>query len=504
MAIFLLKLTLCWGFFALLYRLLLRHETFFRANRAYLLGTSVLGILLAAWPAEQLPLPLIEHEITVASLPVVNIGLQKSVSAADNWPGLSPLWWGYLAGCALALARLLWGLFCIVRMAATGRSMRLPDRCWLIYSRSAHTPFSFFKWVFVPENSPEPAHSLMLAHERAHANGWHSADVLWAECCCIIFWFHPLAHWYREALRTVHEYLADAKAAQTSDRKQYGLLLIAQSQSGMPIAFVHHFFQSPLKQRLIMLTKKASAPVRAAKFGLVIPLVFLFALLFRQAPAMAQAGTSAEKTADLPEYPGGPSEMFKFLNENLQYPAAAKSAGAEGTVFVEFTVKEDGSLKNVKTLDKGQKTHPELNAEALRVVKAMPKWKPAVKEGKVVKTKFTLPLNFKLAPETPSQLAELDVIPEYPGGQPELYKLLTTNIQYPEAARSEGAEGMVVVKFVVEKDGKLSSFENANNARADFYAEVVRVMQSSPAWKPGVKDGKAVKVIFTLPFKFKL
>ena len=200
---------------------------------------------------------------------------------SNAWKELSLLWIVYWIGFVGMAARVLWGLAKIVLMAVRGQSERLSDGCLLIQTDEAKVPFSFFKWVFVPslpqlsESSnpnPNPNITLMLAHERAHAHGWHSVDVLFAEILCVVFWFHPVSHWYRSALRAVHEYLADADAARHADRKQYGLLLIGQSQSGMPIAFANHFFQSPLKQRLIMLTKKASAPVRAIKFGLVAPL----------------------------------------------------------------------------------------------------------------------------------------------------------------------------------------------------------------------------------------
>ena len=78
MTIFLLKLSLCWTFFALLYTLWLRQETFFRANRIYLLGTAVLGLLLAALPAEQLPVPVDEGGMPVLSLPEFTVGIERS------------------------------------------------------------------------------------------------------------------------------------------------------------------------------------------------------------------------------------------------------------------------------------------------------------------------------------------------------------------------------------------------------------------------------------------
>lgn len=670
MTIFLLKLTLCWGFFALLYSLLLRHETFFSANRAYLLGTAGLGILLSAWPAEQMPVPVDEGGVPVIVLPEFTVSIQQVEAATSTWQDVDLLWVAYWLGFALMAARVLWGLLKIVRMAVRGKSEKLPDGCLLIQTAEAKVPFSFFHWVFVPlENQlsesfklSESSSTLMLAHERAHAKGWHSIDVLFAEVLCVVFWFHPLAHWYRRGLRTVHEYLADAAASRHADRKQYGLLLIGQSQSGMPVAFANHFFQSPLKQRLIMLTKKNSAPIRALKFGLVAPAACLFAMLFRQAPAIAQAvdekhlafvreleskgwmntdtvitfnpttyeekvqlvrnnlGPTVDENGKLvyqytevqPQFPGGPEAMIKFLQEhlrypelaakngiegsvavtfvvdedgnvlrptgkmdlpndsqrplveeaervvksmpkwvpaqhkgkkvrcslcipvnfklpksasksanvdpefpggmdalakylgvNLKYPEAAHKAKIEGTVFVEITIHEDGSLEigDVK-YNAPTPQYAELSNEAVRVVTSMPKWKPAVKDGKVVKSKYVLPIKFKLGGA--KEVSEVDSQPEYPGGQPELYKLLTTNIKYPEEAQKAGVEGMVVITFVVEKDGSLSTFESVKSPRQDFSDEIIRVMKLSPKWKPAMKEGKAVKVKYTLPFKFKL
>lgn len=265
-------------------------------------------------------------------------------------------------------------------------------------------PFSFFRWVFVPTSNaqlhPEASgsNSLMLAHERAHAQGWHSADVLLMELFCIALWFHPLAHWYRRAVRNVHEFLADEAASRRTDKKQYGLLLIRQAQSGPALALAHHFFQSPLKQRLIMLMKQHSAPIRAFKYGLLLPLIALFALLFQQAPLLAQ--TSGDKPKDLseidvlPQFPGGQEGLMKYLGTTIQYPETAKKAKIEGMVAVQFVVEKDGTLSGIENLTPN--VYADLGTEAIRVVKAMPKWSPGMDEGKAVKVKFTLPIKFRL------------------------------------------------------------------------------------------------------------
>ncbi|MBC7774644.1 MAG: M56 family metallopeptidase [Phycisphaerae bacterium] len=564
MTTFLLKLTLCWGFFALLYTLLLRHETFFRANRAYLLSTAVLGILLAALPGEQIPVPEVDGGII--ALPEFAVGIQQVEAATNAWQDLDFLWIAYWAGFSLMAARVLWGLLKIVQMAVRGQSERLRDGCLLVQTEEAKVPFSFFRWVFVPTAPQLPESSklsgssiddtaLMLAHERAHAQGWHSADVLFAEALCVVFWFHPIAHWYRRALRTVHEYLADAEASRLSDRKQYGLLLIGQSQSGMPIAFANHFFQSPLKQRLVMLTKKASAPVRAVKFGLLAPVALLFAILFRQAPIIAQAvdekhlafvhdlelngwvatdtvvtfnPETFEETMQLvrisaapktdengklvyqyaevqPQFPGGQEALFKFLLENVKYPELAKQNKVEGTVMVSFVIDETGKvIRPFGQINEPNDSKRPLIEEAIRVVQTMPKWSPAQHKGKPVRCSMQLPVKFSLA----SQATKPNVVDaEYPGGMEAMFKFLSDNTKYPESAKTAKEAGTVVVSFTIQEDGSLADIKHTNSDKAlhpDLVTEALRVVQSMPKWKPGLKDGKVLKTELCIPVKFKI
>ncbi len=91
-----------------------------------------------------------------------------------------------------------------------------------------------------------------------------------------------------------------------------------------------------------------------------------------------------------------PGNLNKFLLANIKYPKAAKAAKVEGIVIVKFVVKEDGSLTEIKQANSDNLLHPDLVKEAIRVVKAMPKWKPGMKEGKVIQMEYTLPIKFKL------------------------------------------------------------------------------------------------------------
>ena len=98
-----------------------------------------------------------------------------------------------------------------------------------------------------------------------------------------------------------------------------------------------------------------------------------------------------------PEFPGGMKEMMKFIQNSLKYPEAAKAAGVEGKAFVQFVVKSDGSIDNVEIMHSSG--NESLDAEALRVVKAMPKWRPAMNKGEAVNVKFVLPIVYKLPKE---------------------------------------------------------------------------------------------------------
>ena len=95
-----------------------------------------------------------------------------------------------------------------------------------------------------------------------------------------------------------------------------------------------------------------------------------------------------------PEFPGGMSELMKFLQRNVKYPAAAQQAGIQGKVEVEFTVKKDGSVSDVKVI---RSVNPELDAEAVRVISAMPKWKPGEQRGTPVDARFEMPIVFRLS-----------------------------------------------------------------------------------------------------------
>ncbi len=93
------------------------------------------------------------------------------------------------------------------------------------------------------------------------------------------------------------------------------------------------------------------------------------------------------------EFPGGEEAMFKFLVKKIEYPITAIENSISGRVFVQFIVNTNGEISDVSIL---RGVHPSLDAEAVRVIKLMPKWKPATKDGVPAKVKMNLPIIFNL------------------------------------------------------------------------------------------------------------
>jgi TonB family protein len=250
-----------------------------------------------------------------------------------------------------------------------------------------------------------------LAHEQAHVRGRHTVDVLLAETVCILFWFHPLAYWYRRTLRQVHEYIADAAASRQLTRKQYGLLLIQQSYPGNMPALAHSFYQSPLQQRLIMLTKQHSPTIQGCKYLFILPLCVLCIWCCQKREDFTEKGASdgVERAAalpsasdhalelyqiqQLPEFEGGMTALMRYLGEHIQYPQEARAKKIEGKAAIQFIVEKDGSISQVEIL---KDVAGGCGAEAARVVASMPRWKPGLLEGRPVRVRYTLPVRFRL------------------------------------------------------------------------------------------------------------
>jgi TonB family protein len=106
-----------------------------------------------------------------------------------------------------------------------------------------------------------------------------------------------------------------------------------------------------------------------------------------------------------------------------------------------------------------------------------------------------------------SDSSMVEIAPEYPGGMTALMTYLTKSVQYPEEAYSMNIEGKVYVSFIIEKDGSVSTVQDAipsRNTNKHLVKEAIRVVSNMPNWKPGIQRGKAVNVKYSIPINFKI
>jgi protein TonB len=120
--------------------------------------------------------------------------------------------------------------------------------------------------------------------------------------------------------------------------------------------------------------------------------------------ALAQSTDSIYNAPDvLPEFPGGLKGLSAFLSQNVRYPALAQENHIEGRVLVRFVINSEGTPEKAYVI---HPVHPDLDREALRVVRLLPKWKPGEKNGQPVSVWFTLPISFKLSTPPPVKTEE--------------------------------------------------------------------------------------------------
>lgn len=215
-----------------------------------------------------------------------------------------------------------------------------------------------------------------------------------------------------------------------------------------------------------------------------------------------QVFTVVEK---MPSFPGGDAELLKYIATNIKYPKESQDNGEQGRVICSFIVGRDGSVNNPEVL---RGVTPLLNEEAVRVINTMPRWNPGMQRGRAVAVKYTVPITFRLKSPVEEAKEEtltvVDVMPQYPGGDRELLKFIAQSIKYPTDAQEAGVQGRVICSFVVDKKGNIVEPKIIRGIDPSLDAEALRVIGMMPRWTPGRQDGKAVRVLYTVPITFRL
>ena len=423
--IYLLQVNLGIILFYALYKLICTRDTLFNSRRSILILALILPFIIPLidireWMETRDSLVMLtnfDYSTTIPEIVVGTAGTEpgNQVFVISEW--IKNI---YIAGILALSVRLIVqaiSLYMIILRTPEKTVNGIRIKCM----KDKSGPFSFFNWIFLnPDNVKEEEMSEILTHEMAHVRQKHSIDVIISELVNICCWINPFAWLMKREVRLNLEFLADRKvmdAGFATKNYQYHLLGLTYSHK---YGLSNNFNFSHLKQRIIMMNKKKTNGAGHIKYALfAIP---AFALLLAgniscsseatktddvkenaatEKPEVVEAPAEKAETKDevfmvveqMPEFPGGIQELMSFLSKNIKYPASAMAKNVQGRVIVQFVVEKDGTPTEFKVI---RSVDPDLDAEALRVMKEMPKWKPGMQRGQVVRVKYTLPVTFRL------------------------------------------------------------------------------------------------------------
>lgn len=282
--IYILKSAAILVLFYAIYMLVLRRDTFFTANRHYLIGGIIAAILLPLLEFETivyLPAPIVEE------LPFINnfSGAQWETIAPEaatftiDW--FQVLLTVYIIGVAVMIIRFLVQLLSLQYLIKSGTTVARDRFTYVAVSQNI-TPFSFFKYiVYNPQLHSQEDQEMILAHEQVHASQLHSIDVLLTQLALALQWFNPIAWLYKKNIDQNLEYIADSTAAQQAQSlKKYQRTLVKVSSTAYRPALTTNFYHSFIKKRIVMLNKPASQRRNLLKLGLILPALALFMYSF--------------------------------------------------------------------------------------------------------------------------------------------------------------------------------------------------------------------------------
>ena len=445
--IYQIKVGLCLIAFYLLWKLLLSRETFHRFNRVALLTVMVLALVLP-WVRLSLNVaaPVTQQMVVLEDLIVTPNGQVAAQQSSWSVMGIATVL--YFIGMVLVAAWLLHSQWNLRRLMKNGRREALPGGATLHVVPGDISPFSYFRHIVINEQDYRDNPREILIHEQAHIDLRHSLDIIFWSLVALFQWWNPAAWLLGRELRQVHEYEADmAVLNQGVDVKQYQLLLIRKSVGNQLFSMANNFNYQSLKKRIRMMTMKKSSRWNTLRALAVVPVIALALLAFANPKSVAavvtnqpahvtpapvalpepaqaetatqpveaeavpeavevnteeQASQDAEPQSDnkvynsveqMPRFPGGEAGLMRYLQENIKYPPEAAKNDIEGRVIVQFIIDKTGQVGEVKVV---RPISEELDAEAVRVIKTLPKFEPGRQDGEAVSVWYTLPISFKL------------------------------------------------------------------------------------------------------------
>ena len=438
--------------FILLYFVFLEKEKNHRFKRFYLLSSVLFSVFI----------PLIS--ITYGSIEVVESISQNNAELMilpetklvepSNFTKENLLWAIYILGFSILFLKFSWGIFKLIKDIKFSEKIK-QDHYQFILKQNKFTPYSFWNAIFLNKSDflEGKIDYKIILHEKAHVNQKHSIDVIFIEIMLCVFWFNPAFYFYRKAIVTNHEFLADEVVlSQNNDIISYQKLILDELISEK-ILFTHPFNLHNTKKRIVMMTNKLTK-IAKMKSYLTLPISALLFFAF------------VEKV---------PAKIENKVNKSLQ--KIVKKGEAQ---FSETQVSniEKSAFKNEMISIKKDTIKPK---------------KQKVEKVKEENTEM-------IPPPPPVKEITSQAEPEFPGGITALRNKLAENFDVSKMKNSKGTlKGVLII--IVSEDGKSYNAnyqfddENFKIAAKDALEKTLKGVE----WKPGTLNGKPVASQFKMP-----
>ncbi|MGB5942362.1 MAG: M56 family metallopeptidase [Leeuwenhoekiella sp.] len=483
MGAYLLQTMLFQLVFLTFYLLLLRRETFFTANRIYLLATAVLSFVLPFAEIElvQQTLPL---RLPVSQLPEITIGVTNQGLTPYHYPGTydeTPFWLSliYLVGFIVALRYL------VRKLAEVNRLYRFRQQGddHIITIPNRFLAFTYLRTIFLGGELLGEDRKQVLAHEEIHYREGHGFDLFAFEILRVVMWFNPLIYIYQHLLAETHEFLADKNAIKKTELKTYANQLLNLAFETQNVSFVNTFFnQSLIKKRIVMLQKQSK---NAARFKYLLTVPLIAGMI-----AVASCSQDEEQYSEKINLEADDQKMSQMIRE--------------------LESKDDRTAKDDYFLDilhyyiaKNQAARDGTEPPAF----------PKIPNSIVTQYKSG---NANYQPSN-VPFSVIDKVPEFPGCDDletndakrkcfseKIDAIVKENFN-SAIGKQLGLSGVnrIYVQFAISENGEIT-YLKARAPHPELEREAERVINLMPQVTPGKQGGEPVKVLYSLPIVFQV
>ena len=485
---YIIKVLLFQTLFLAVYDLVLKRETFFQWNRAYLLVTSFIAYLIPFIKLDSVQ-TILPQEYMV-QLPEIMLSPTTVIEETFDWSSLffDSLQGLFFIGMLVFLGLFVFKLYELIRLISTNERLNLENyRLVLLESSKA---FSFFNYIFLGKALSEENKQQIITHELVHVRQKHSVDLLLFEVQKIVCWFNPFSYLFQHRISELHEFIADSKAIKSTEKTTYFQNLLTQTFGTHKISFINPFFKiSLIKKRIVMLNKHKSKQVLKLKYLLLIP-VLLSMLMYSSCEKGQETIVSKEKSID---------ELVLELESKLA------------------VIESD--LKNEEILQLMEKLTEEMNTEDKRkeyiaqylyayllskkenlLNESKGKDQNLVEDNKIDEVPFGAIINPPVFPgcedaEDPKKCFTSKM---------NTYVAENFDISLAKSLGLEAGKKKIYVQFLIDKEGNVVDAKS-RAPHETLEVEAIRLVNGLPKMRPGkTKDGKEVTVAYMLPISFRI